>query len=425
MRQTHLVMGLALVSLLAASRPGSADNWPRFRGPNGTGISTDKGVPVQWGPNEVRWKTPLPGTGISSPIVWEDRLFVQSATSDGKQRLLHCIDTSNGKILWSQAANGSMARTHKRNSLASSTPATDGKQVYALIWNGQEVGISAYDFSGKLVWQKKLGEFASQHGAGTSPIVYQDKVFVNFDQDRSAKKDRAGKERPSSVIALDAKTGNILWQANRKGFRACYSTPCILERPGKAAELVVISTAGISGYDPQTGTEVWKWTWTGHQLRTVASTIIGKDVIFATSGAGNGDRGMVAVKAGTKGEAGPASLAWHEESNLPYVPTMLTVGDNLFWVNDKGVAGCNDILTGKSLWTQRLSSVGVTASPVLIDGKIYAPAEDGSIFVYSASTTFKQLARNSVGEPVFASPAVSNNRLYIRGKTHVICIGKP
>src|SRR5213594_2111030 len=245
----------AAVSGLAYYSPSAAtQDWPRFRGPNGTGISHDTRVPVEW--NEkggILWKSAIPGSGNSSPVIWGDRIFLQSALTDGKERLLLCLNAADGRTLWTKSAPGSKVPINPRNTLASSTPATDGKRVYAAFWDGARVTLSAYNMSGSPVWNRDVGTFSSQHGAGASPIVYGDKVFLAYDQD------------PSSVLlALRSGTGEVLWQTPRPAFVACYSSPFILETPGEKAQLIVESTAGISGYDPEGGRILWNWPWAFH-----------------------------------------------------------------------------------------------------------------------------------------------------------------
>jgi outer membrane protein assembly factor BamB len=393
-----------------------AAGWPRFRGPNGTGISADPDIPIQWTENsEVRWKTAIPGAGNSSPIVWGNRVFLQSASSDGKKRWLLCLDAADGKIVWTRSVPGSRAHTHERNTFASSTPAIDGERVYCLFWDGHQVALDAFDFQGERVWQKDLGSFASQHGPGTSPIVFAGKVYLANDQDRTS----------CALVCLDAKTGRELWQAPRRAFRACYSTPFVRENGGGEPEIVVASTAGIGGYDPQTGTETWAWSWTfdGMALRTVASPIESQGLIFANSGDGSGARHTIAVEPGRKGEATPARLVWENKKIFPYVPSMLARGEYLFAVHDNGMANCFIAKTGKPVWSERLSG-NFSASPILVDGKIYAANEDGEVFIFPAEATFRLLAKNPIGEPVIATPAVADGRLFIRGKEHLFCIGK-
>lgn len=409
-----------VVISLGLTGSASASDWPRFRGPNGTGISSDKGIPIQWTQTDFLWKTPIPGLGNSSPIVWGNHVFLQSADITGKERYLICLSANDGKILWSRPVPSSKAHTHPYNTGASSTPATDGQYVYAHFWDGSAVAIYAFDFQGNQIWKHELGGFTSQHGPGASPIAHEGIVYFPYDQDNDYWL------TPCSVlIALDAKTGKTAWEVQRKAFRACYSTPFILESPTHEQELIVASTSGITGYHPRTGKENWHWTWHFDRmpLRTVASPIFSQGLIFANSGDGGGDRHAVAVRPGQNGEVTSANLAWENKKILPYVPTMLGWQDYIFAVNDKGMALFYLAQTGKPVWDQHLASA-FSASPVLIDGKIYAVSEDGEVFIFPAAPSFKQLAKNSIREKVRATPAVANNRLFIRGQEHLFCIGR-
>jgi outer membrane protein assembly factor BamB len=394
--------------------PQAPVDWPRFRGPNGTGISSEVGIPAAWSETSgVLWKTALPGAGNSSPIVSRDRVFVQSASPDGRERLLLCLDAAGGRILWTRAAQGAPARINPRNTLASSTPATDGRRVYALSWDGAGVALAAYDFEGEPVWRRDLGAFSSEHGAGASPVVYGGKVFLADDADGQ-----------SALVALDAATGKPVWQDSRTAFAACYSTPFLLERQGRPADLVVVSTAGITGYDPETGSRRWHWAWpfVRKPLRTVGSPIYSDGLLFATSGDGGGDRHMVALR--LEGPDGKPELAWESKRGFPYVPTMLVSSEYLYWVNDGGIAACHLARTGDGVWTERLGG-NFAASPVLAGGKIYAAGEDGDVYVFRAAPKFELLARNALGEMVRATPAVARGRLFIRGRNHLFCIGAP
>jgi outer membrane protein assembly factor BamB len=412
-RKVALTLFLALGTAAGITGMAFADNWPRFRGPNGTGIANDKDVPVEWNERDgILWKTPIPGAGHSSPVVWHHRIFVQSATPEADGRLLLCVNAADGKVLWSRSMPATRAHINEHNSWASSTPAVDGKRVYAVFWDGHDMLVTAHDLNGKFLWKHDLGSFTSQHGAAVSPMVCNAKVIVANDQDGSAE-----------LVALDARTGDVAWQAPRKAFRACYSTPFVLERQGKAKRLIVASTAGITSYDPQTGREDWNWKWpfTGMALRTVASPVATEGLIIASSGDGNGSRDAVAVRA--NGDGG-ATRVWEKKRDMPYVPTMLAWGEYVYWVHDKGLAiGCMVAKTGKTVWSERLGEP-VSASPVLIDGKIYVVGEQGTVFVFKAGPTYQRLAKNSVGEGVMATPAVADNRLFIRGGEHLICIGK-
>lgn len=408
----RILLGAGVLGVAIAPAVGA--NWSRFRGPNGTGIAPDTGVPVHWNEQSIRWKALIPGVGNSSPIVWEDRVFLQSAAQDGSERWLLCLGARDGKMLWTRSVPGAHARMHPKNTLASSTPATDGQRVYALFWDGQDVSMQAFDLDGRPVWKRGLGPFKSQHGPGTSPVVYKDRVFVANDQDGV-----------SMLVALDARTGEPMWQAPRRPFRACYSTPMVLDGPD-GPELIVVSTAGVTNYEPEAGTENWSWTWTfdGAPLRTIGSPVVGDGLIFVNSGDGGGARHTIALRPGGKHNQPPAHIAWEQKRTWPYVPSLLFWQDRVYSVNDQGFAGCGDAKTGATVWSERLGG-GMSASPVLINGNIYAASEDGNVYVFPAAPRFQLLAKNAIGEPVLATPAVADNHLFIRGRQHLFCIGPP
>jgi outer membrane protein assembly factor BamB len=397
---------------LAGAAPAALADWPRFRGPNGTG-TVDGPLPVRWTAADVLWKTSLPGIGHSSPVLGGGRLFVQSAAGDGSARWLLCLDAADGKVLWKKEAPGRRAHINPHNSLASSTPAIDGERVYAVIWDGDRVSLSAYDYQGAALWQRDLGGFRSQHGPAFSPVVVDGKVVVCDDQDGSA-----------ALLAFDARTGKPAWQAKRKAYRACYSVPFLRDtETGK--ELIVVTTAAVSGYDPATGAEKWFCTWPAARmpLRTVSSPILANGLVIATAGDGAGDRLCIAVKPGGRGDVTADARVWVDRKAFPYVPSLLAQGEYIYRVNDAGLAACHRAATGETVWQERLGSP-VTASPILADGKVYAVGEDGAVFVFEAGPAYKLLGRNEVGEPVSATPAAGGGRLYVRGQNHLFCIGK-
>jgi outer membrane protein assembly factor BamB len=237
--------------------------------------------------------------------------------------------------------------------------------------------------------------------------VHEGIVFVNFDQDGEA-----------AIIAVDAKTGKRRWAVPREAHRACYSTPMIRER-GKQSELIVTSTTSIAAYEPQTGKEIWKWSWSPRGLRTTASSIMNDGLIFAAGGDGSGERHFVAVKLPDASSPAPG-LAWELKKGTPYVPCPLYHDGHLYWVNDRGFAGCVEAATGKEVWNERLADT-FHASPVLIDGRVYAPNEKGVVYVFEAKPKYKLLAKNDLKEVIAASPAVADGRIYIRGEKHLFC----
>lgn len=433
MRSIRLPLAAVFSMLLGAAMTNAAD-WPRFRGPNGTGTADDKTIPAKWTPENFLFKTELPGKGHSSPIVSKGYVFLQSSSDDGKERFLICVNAKSGKIEWSRPVAGNSARTHQKNSLSSCTPSADGEQIYAIFWEGQDPNMKpkvdpkvgalstgnlvlvAFDYSGSEKWRQELGSFTSQHGPGMSPVVVGDKVIVNVDQDGKAE-----------LMSFDKNTGKPIWSKKRDFERACYSTPFLLEKTDSGPELLVVSTGGITGYDPKDGTEIWNYVWKFNKmrLRTVGSAIVHQGTIFAISGDGGGDRNMIAVKPGTKGDVPATNLVWKKTTGTPYVPTPVAKDGLVFWVTDKeGVAVCVDAKSGEEVWNERLGGgAEVSASMVMVDGKIYVINEKGSVFVYPAAKEFKLLARNELNETVFATPAVADGRMYIRGAKHLFCIG--
>jgi outer membrane protein assembly factor BamB len=413
MARRFLLLGL----VMALSSLAPAADWTRFRGPNGSGISTDA-LPSEWKESDYLWKVTIPGVGNSSPIVCQGKIFLQSATADGQQRRLICFDAKTGKVLWNKEVAArpipKEQKIHPLNSTCSSTPATDGERVYTIFWDGRGLNLIAWDYEGKTLWNKELGTFASEHGAGLSPVVYGGKVYVNLDQDRKAE-----------IIAFDAKTGEEKWRQKRQPLRACYTCPAILEGQGQT-QLIVANTSGITSYHPDTGKENWHWEWvfTGKKggLRNVGGPILHEGVVYALSGDGGGDRHMVAVTSD-----GNKKLLWEAKKGTPYVPSPIAMGNYLFWVTDKeGTAVCVDAKTGKELWAERLGGGGqFFSSPVLAKDKIYAINEKGTVFVFKASgDAFERLGKIDLKETVIATPAIADGKLIIRGEKHLYCVGK-
>ena len=422
---------LALLAAVLAALPVSAADWDRFRGPDGLGTAPDSDLPVNIGPKDILWKTPIPGRGNSSPIISKGKVFLQTSTDENRKRALVCLDAMSGKIEWSKDVKGGppMQKVHDKNSMASSTPASDGERVYAVFWDGKGISLTAWDYASKQLWTKDLGSFKSQHGPGLSPMVVDNRVILNVDQDDLAE-----------VQAFDPKSGDLVWKKSRTAYRACYTTPFVLHRDGKS-ELIVSSTAGVTSYDPKDGAVIWNWTWVwkqnadapkgkakagpGGPLRQVGGPIFHDGMIFCISGDGGGDRHMAAIKAGTTGDVTDSALVWEKKKGTAYVPMVLANGPYLYWIADKeNKAICAEAKTGKVMWEERLpGSKSVSASPVLVNGKVYSVNEDGRIAVFEAAPKFNLLAEAELKEDVYASPAVADGRLYIRGANHLYCIG--
>jgi outer membrane protein assembly factor BamB len=296
-------------------------------------------------------------------------------------------------------------------------------------WNGKDVILTAYSFKGEKLWERNLGEFVSQHGPGASPILYKDLVIYANDKDafRDANNKTGPVANPSKLYAFNKKTGDIVWETPRDAVRACYTVPFILEHPGKTPELIVTSTSAITSYEPETGKPNWNFTWpfVNDPLRTIAATLHTKGLLLACSGDGSGERLTVAVAMNGEGkEARPAKL-WDNRKEFPYVTSPVVYGDYTYFINDAGRAGCFHVKTGQKQWLESIPGAKFSASPIVIDGKVYAASEQGDVFVFAADPKgFHLLARNALGEGISATPAVANGCLFIRTESFVYCIGK-
>ncbi len=397
----------------------AGDTWPRFGGPNGVAVVRDTKLPVKWTDKHILWKVKIPGIGNSSPVVWKERIFFQTARTDASERTLLCLNAKNGKVLWKKGVSGEKAfedgreRRHNMNTYASSTPAVDGERVYVAFWTGKRIRFHAYDFEGKKVWSHDLGTWKSEHGAGASPVVYGDLVYFSNHMDGKC-----------TLYAFNAKTGDIVWKQGRPSYRACYSAPFIWERNGEK-ELVVASTLIFNGYEPKTGKEQWSWKWQPKNkkaLRVTGSAVFVDNLVCVYGGSGGGSRISAAITVTGKGPNATTELAWKKRKLVPYVPTMIPHNGNLYFVHDKGFAGCFDAKTGREVWYERVNGAKFTSSPVIVGGKMYAPTEQGEVIVFETGPNYRLLARNKLGERFRASPAVANNRMYLRGQNSLFCI---
>ena len=405
-------------ALVAGSTVNSAPatDWPRLRGPNGSGVVAEA-IPVKFAAENQLWKSPLPGSGHGSPIVVGDRVFVQACSSDNSKRSLICLIAKTGKIEWTQdIAAQKPNNIHRKNSSASSTPAGDGERVIAAVWDGAALALYAYDLTGKELWNAPLGAYSSAHGAGHSPMIFEGVVYLNVDSDSSAK-----------LVAFDAKTGDKKWSVDRIKERASYTTPLVLEEKGKPAQLILGTTTTVDSYDPKTGKINWTYTvaWESRtKLRAVGQPLVAAGNVVTYMGEGGSGRYMVAVKTDGTGELGAKGKAWDlkEKDRTPYVPSALAYGDHLYWVNDTGFAACAEAATGKILWYERAFPKGVSSSPILVNGLVLAFDETGRSVAFQASPkAFETVGESYLGEPVFASPAAANGRLFVRGTQNLYC----
>jgi outer membrane protein assembly factor BamB len=426
---------------MALSVTASASaQWPQWRGPGGHGVSAEKNLPTEWAPAadgkpavNIKWKTEIPGRGHSSPVVWRNRIFLTTSLKgehvpgrkapvhldfqkkpgyvhpdtldvDYKHTLkVYAIDAGTGKVVWERIAyDGEMADDrHKKNTYATSTMVTDGERAYAFF---ESAGLYAYDFSGKLVWKKDLGGIIKAGmGPGTSPIIYKDLIILQCDQEMGD---------GSYIVALNRRTGEEAWRATR-AHRRSWATPLII-KAGDRDEMIASGAESVIAYDPATGTELWRSK--GTVSHPIPSAVTTKGLVFLT--AGSSSKNALAVRPGT------GEVVWSYNKGAAYVPSPIALGNYFYMVNDSGLMTCIDALTGERKYEGGRPPVPATftASPIAFDDNIVLTSEDGDSFVVKAGPVHEVLRTNSVGEPVYASPAVANGTIYIRGDKHLFAI---
>jgi outer membrane protein assembly factor BamB len=416
MSQRALFVCWALLIALLVS-PLHAQQWTRFRGPNGTGVSEAKNIPVTWTAQDFDWKTTLPGMGHSSPVVWGNNVFLMSADPEDATRYVLCLDAVTGKIIWQHEYASNPHHLHPRNSFASGTPAVDEQHVY-FAWSSPEaVTLKAFDHQGNEVWTRNLGTWTSQHGYGASPIVYGDMVILS-NQQQAEQLDPGQTAGKSYMHAFDRQTGEDRWKTTRTTTRVCYSTPCIYQPRNGRPELLCFSTGdGFYSLDPEKGTP--NWAVPAFRMRTVNSPIVVGDLVLGGNGSGGGGNYLVALRLG---EQPKIAFQVMPPRKAPYVPTPIARGDLVFLFCDRGFVHCINVKDGSQVWVKRVSS-GFSGSPIRIDDKLYCIDDEGDVVVLAAEPVFKELARNSLGERSRATPAVSGGRMFLRTYSHLICVG--
>jgi outer membrane protein assembly factor BamB len=431
---------IAAFHLLLAEASAQSSNWPGWRGPAGNGISVEKNLPVEWSASKnIQWKTTIPGRGHSSPIIWGKKIFLTSSIEGqvvagakavkhirGGQVYVHpdsvggdhtytltvfCLDRDTGKVLWEKAAyQGAVYDDrHKKNTYASSTPVTDGRFVYAFF---EAEGLYCYDFDGKLIWKKSLGKIAKMGmGHGMSPVLYEGLIILQCDQEDGG---------PGSFIAaLDKKSGKEVWRVDRN-HRKTWATPLLIKSADRW-ELVTSGAETVISYDPATGKELWRCK--GVESHAIPSPVVGHNMVFVT--AGSHSKRAMAIRLGGAGDlSDTSSVVWKYQKGTAYVPSPILYGDYLYLMTDKGLITCLDAKTGEVKYEGGRVPVPATftASPVAYEGKILLTSEDGDTFIIKSGPVHEVLRTNSLGEPVYASPAISQGKIFIRGEKTLYCI---
>lgn len=387
-----------------------AQNWPSWRGPNGDGTSSETSLPIHWDLNtNVAWKIPVPGTGYSSPIIWKDKLFITTAMQETQEKVLLCYDSGSGKLLWQKTVIKSpFEGRHDNNSHASGTPSTDGIRVYVSFLDGKDVVVAAYDFSGKQVWLKKPGTFSSPHGYSCSPVLFEDKVIIN------------GNSLGDSFVAALSKTdGHTIWKVAHDKPAHSYSTPIIRKIAGKT-QMIFCGNQEIASYNPANGSKYWFVS--GPSEDFCSSPVYNEKTGLVLVSSAWPQRILVAIKPDGLGDVSKSHVVWQSREGAYYVPSPVSIENLLITTMTTGKLHCIDAATGNILWAESMGPQ--YSSPVIAGGLVYMPKDDGVITVIKPGPKFEFIAKNSIGEKMFASPAVSNGKIYLRGFQHLFCISK-
>jgi outer membrane protein assembly factor BamB len=436
---------LVLLGLLTCGI-AQAENWPSWRGPEGTGVSSEKNLPLKWSAKEnVRWHTALPDRGNSTPVVWGDRVFITQATEKDHRRTVMCFSRSDGKLLWQSGVTCNEAEpTNGQNPYCAASPVTDGQRVIACFGSA---GLYCYDLDGKELWHRDLGKVDSWHGSGSSPVIVGRLCVINFGPGTSA-----------ALVACDKETGEIVWKvkspkvgwafampgfggagdrgfegaamsggmSGRGGFNGSWSTPLLI-RAADRDELVVVQPAQVAALDPKTGKELW--TCKGLPEQVFASPAFGEGILVASGHSMNGGGSQViAVKPGGDGDVTETHRLWQIRLPKDCVGSPVIADGHVYLVTDFGSIVCLELTTGKKLAEKRLSGEGSRggswSSFVLADGKLFLPNHSGEVFVVRASPDLEQLQMNSVGdETTCASLAASDGQIFLRTYQALWCFG--
>lgn len=416
MRFACLVLLVCFVVPVSIAR---AENWPQFRGPDGQGHTTAMGLPATWSDTEnVAWKQDIPGEGWSSPVVWEDRIFLTTAVAsedvenEYSLRVL-CLDGEKGKLLWNievfKQSPQDTQRIHTKNSHASPTPVTDGKRLF--VHFGAQ-GTACLGLGGEILWQNRELSYPMNHGNGGSPVLVEGLLVFSCDGSRDP-----------FVVALDQTTGKIRWKKDRPkiagGKTFSFSTPLVIEVGGKT-QIISPATDQVIAYRPTDGEEIWKATYDGYSV--IPRPVYGEGLVFLSTSYNTATAMAISPKG--QGDLTKTHIAWQNRRAAPHTPSMLVVGSEVYMVSDKGIATCADAKTGKVHWQERLGG-NFSASPLFGDGKIYFQSEEGEAIVIRPGKTFAPIARNRLSARTLASYGVIGSDLLIRTESALCRITAP
>ena len=389
----------------------SGGDWPVWRGPGEDGISLENGFPLRWSSTEnIQWTTPCP-PGHASPIVSGDLVFTAAFDSSTEARLLLCFNRHTGAELWRrEVLKAPLERVHSENSRASSTPACDGEKVYCAFLDGREPVVAAYGLNGDHAWTARPGVFSSVHGFCSTPVLWGDKIIVNCDHDG-----------PGYIVALSQKDGSELWRIERPNQTRSYVAPFIRMIKGKP-QMVLSGSKCVASYDPDTGELLWMLDGPTDQF--VASMVFSEKTGWFYMSGGFPAHHVMAIRPDGRGKIGLSQVAWHHHPpsavGVSYVPSPIIEGNWLLLNDDRGFAHAFDARSGEVVWSERFGRQH--ASLVSSDGLVYFLNDAGECRVVKPADNFAVLAVNAIGEPTYASPALSDGQIFLRSDKHLWCI---
>jgi outer membrane protein assembly factor BamB len=414
----RMLKSLIAVCLFLLVTMAQGQEWTRFRGPNGQGISYAETIPVKWTEKNYNWKVELPGIGHSSPVIWEDKVFVTSGNRKDGRGMLLALRVSDGRVLWQKEYALTKYRMNSSNSYATATPAVDADHVYVLWATTNETVLVALDHDGEEIWRTTFGGFNCQHGPGISPVVVNDIVVFTHEHEKS------DKDAQSAWIAVDRKSGKTRWELERQTSpKTSYSTPCVYSSGTDKPLLVFTSLAhGMTAVDPGSGKVVWE-AESAFISRVVSSPVIAGELLVGTCGDGGSGKRLIAIRPGDGSKSTePAEVYKIENSKVTYVPTSVAKDGLLFTFHDRGEVSCLRSVTGELLWREKPAGP-FYGSPVWVSGKLYCITRKGKVVVIKASPIYELLAVNPLGEDSYATPAVADGKMYLRTYSHLISIG--
>ena len=408
-------MVAGVVTMWVVCGTAAAADWPGFRGGEAAGVGQGSGYAAEWNrQSNVTWRTVLDGEGWSSPVAAGGRVYLTSAVQRGGRWMLHalCLDAATGSILWNRevfSEDRALGTTrHEKNSRASATPVVEGDHLYVHFGNQ---GIACLTTGGEPVWSNRSLRYEPVHGNGGSPIVFGDRLILSCDGADEA-----------FVVALDKATGRQVWRTDRgvrTRSRFSFSTPLAIEVDDRT-QVVSAGSGAVYGYDPTDGRVIWGVGY-GEGYSVVPQPVYEQGLLYVCTGFNRAS--LLAIRPrGARGDVTQSATAWSTNRAAPLTPTPVAAGGDVFMVSDQGVATCLDAKTGDVQWQQRIGG-NYSASPVIAEGRVYFPSEDGEVVVVAASREFRELARNSVGERIFATPALVDGAIYLRTDAALYRIG--